>query len=311
MLRDRARAHGAEVRHGVMVEAIEIDTDGVVVRSSAGTERARYVIDATGQDRFVAKRRRSVRPYRHFGKAASFTHFEGIRSEAFDEIGPGNDIRVMMVPDGWAWVIPLAGDRLSIGLVHKRPGIRANDVVDYVASSPMLSRWTAGAKPRATQLLGNFSYKNAEPFGPRYACVGDAACFIDPVFSSGVSLAIASAESLVQRLSPALHEGRESDPGLMTSFATYMERGYDTFASLVYRFYNTAFVDNMIFGAPSEGDLRASVVSVLGGDVFRPDNRFRDMLLRGREQPWRRDQIAEGEGDIPDFEVAGETRGVV
>jgi hypothetical protein len=131
------------------------------------------------------------------------------------------------------------------------------------------------------------------------------------VFSSGVSLAIASAESLVQRLSPALHEGRESDPGLMTSFATYMERGYDTFASLVYRFYNTAFVDNMIFGAPSEGDLRASVVSVLGGDVFRLDNRFRDMLLRGREQPWRRDQIAEGEGDIPDFEVAGETRGVV
>jgi hypothetical protein len=66
-----------------------------------------------------------------------------------------------------------------------------------------------------------------------------------------------------------------------------MDRAYETFAALVYRFYHTHFVDRMIFRAPEDGDLRSSVTSVFAGDVFREDNTFIHMLLNARSHPWR------------------------
>ncbi len=76
-----------------------------------------------------------------------------------------------------------------------------------------------------------------------------------------------------------------------------MKRGYDTFASLVYRFYNTRFVDNLIFGAPTEGRLRAGVVSVLAGDVFRENNEFQEMLLDSRRHRFHTGVPRESGGD--------------
>jgi hypothetical protein len=85
-------------------------------------------------------------------------------------------------------------------------------------------------------------------------------------------------------LLPALEAGSEADPDLMKSGTASMERAYATFADLVHRFYNTRFVDNMIFNAPAHGETRAGVISVLAGDVFRQDNPFQEMLLRSRFQ---------------------------
>jgi flavin-dependent dehydrogenase len=291
-LAERARAHGADLRHGVRVRSVEIDDDEVRVETSEGTERARFFIDATGQDRFLARKQRSVRPYRHFGRAAVFTHFEELTEEGWALVGEGNDIRIMMVDDGWAWVIPLTGKRLSVGLVMRKQGITKEMLDEYLASSKLISAMTAGARRRETRLLGNYSFKNAMPSGKRYACVGDSSCFIDPVFSSGVTLALTSAKETVARLSPALARGDEADPELMKPIHEATAQGYETFAALVHRFYNTKIVDNLIFGAPADGELRPSVVSVLGGDVFREDNPFRDMLLNSRSTPWREEEKA-------------------
>jgi flavin-dependent dehydrogenase len=136
-------------------------------------------------------------------------------------------------------------------------------------------------------LIGNFSFENTAASGARYSCVGDAASFIDPVFSSGVSLAIHRGLAVAARLIPALEAGDEAEPELMAPVEISMRKGYDTFAALVYRFYNTNFVDNLIFGAPDQGRLRAGVISVLAGDVFRNDNDFQDMLLSSRRHPFR------------------------
>ena len=136
-------------------------------------------------------------------------------------------------------------------------------------------------------MIANFSFENERASGPRFACVGDSACFIDPVFSSGVSLAILRAVEVAERLLPALKEQREGDPDLMAPMESTTKRAYETFAALVFRFYNTNFVDNMIFGAPSEGHFRAGVISVLAGDVFRNDNPFQEMLLRSRRHEIR------------------------
>lgn len=282
MLRDRASSAGAEIRHGVRVNDVEVLGDRVVVNTDKGKETARYLVDASGQDRLLGKQQHSIAPYKHFGKAASFAHYEGISPAVQQEFAPHNDIRVMLVDEGWAWVIPLAGARMSIGLVSRQQGQRAQDVLDYVGSSKALSRWTHGARPSAPRLIGNFSFENTKSHGARFACVGDAAAFIDPVFSSGVSLAMLGASALCERLVPALAAGTEAEPELTEHTHAATQRGYATFAALVYRFYNTHFARNFILGAPAAGALRPSVTSVLAGDVLRPDNQFRDMLLSSR-----------------------------
>lgn len=282
VLRDRALELGAEIRHGVRVTGVEIGEREVTVQTDAGVERARFFIDASGQDRLLGRQHRSIEPYRHFGKAASFVHFEGISAQTVAEFAPHYDIRVMLIDDGWAWVIPLTGERLSVGVVSRKQGLNKSDVLDYVASSRALQRWTHGAYPTAPRLIGNFSFRNTRSHGARFACVGDASCFIDPVFSSGVSLAMLGAVALSERLVPALARGYEAAANLSQETEEATSRGYATFASLVYRWYNTHFARNFILGAPAAGALRPSVTSVLAGDVLREDNQFRDMLLSSR-----------------------------
>ncbi|MBY0402110.1 tryptophan 7-halogenase [Myxococcota bacterium] len=300
LLRDRAEQVGAVLRHRFEVEDVETDAAGVRVRirpvgegtgGETGGERivehGRYFIDATGQDRFLARKHGTGRALERFGRAAVFTHFAGLSPAAQAEIAPYNDIRVVIVPDGWLWGIPLTGNRLSVGIVKRTPGLRRSDLDDYLASSPLFGRLLAGAERLQTRMVANFSFENEQASGLRYACVGDSACFIDPVFSSGVSLAILRAIEVSKRLLPALDEKREGDPALMKPMEDATKRAYETFASLVFRFYNTNFIDNMIFGAPDEGRFRAGVISVLAGDVFRDDNPFQDMLLRSRRHAIR------------------------
>jgi flavin-dependent dehydrogenase len=284
LLRDRARETGASVRHGESVLDVGLGPDRVRVKLQSGTEEARYFIDATGQDRLLAKKLRSGRAYQQFGKAAVFTHFSGLGNSARAEFEPDNDIRIVVIPDGWLWAIPLAGARLSVGLVSRKPGLRRERLDEYLAGSALFGRLTDGARRHETSLVGNFSFENTRSSGSRYTCVGDSACFIDPVFSSGVSLAILRAAAVARRLVPALSAGCEAEPDLMTSVEASMTRAYDTFASLVHRFYNTRFVDHIIFGAPPNGAHRSGVISVLSGDVFREDNPFQDMLLKSRRQ---------------------------
>lgn len=282
LLRDRAAELGAEVRHGVRVTNVAFEGERVRVQTDQGDLLTRFLVDATGQDRLLGKQNRSIEPYRHFGKAASFMHFEGLSQQTLAEFAPHNDIRVMLVDEGWAWVIPLANARLSVGLVSRKQGLSDNDVRAYVASSPLLSRWTRGTRASEPRLIGNFSFRNTTPSGARFACVGDSACFIDPVFSSGVSLAMLSASALVEQLVPALAAGTEASPDLISASHEEMQRGYATFAALVYRFYNTHFARNFILGAPAAGALRPAVTSVLAGDVLRFDNDFQTMLLNSR-----------------------------
>ncbi|MCA9671219.1 MAG: tryptophan 7-halogenase [Myxococcales bacterium] len=296
-LRDLARERGAEVRHGERDGKVcEVDIDpeaGVTVTLGSGArERGRYLVDASGQGRLMARRLGSVQPYEHFGKAAAFTHYAGVSDAAFAELLPQSHIRIMIIEDGWGWVIPLPGARLSVGVVSRGRGIRKEDVFDYVASSALVSRLTAGAEASAPRLVSNFSYRNASPHGARYCCIGDSACFIDPVFSSGVSLALVGAREVCEQLGDALEHGREGEPDLMQAHGEKMQRAYDVFAALVNRFYNTRFIDQVLFRAPDAGTLRRSVISVFTGDVFRPDNTFAAMLVSSRTQPPSHDQQA-------------------
>lgn len=283
MVRDRAVAAGAVVRHGETVTEVRFDDDRVRVRTESGVESARFLVDATGQDRLLARRNDAVLPYESFGKVAVYSRFEGLSDAAWDELGPEKDIRIVMLDDGWGWMIPLTGQRLSTGMVTRRKATR--ELLDEgLLAGRLARRLTAGATRCDTGVIRNFSYRNTRSTGPRYASIGDAAAFLDPIFSSGITLAMVGAEALADRLAPALEEGREADPELLDSHGAHMERGYRTFAALIDRFYNTRFADSVFFADSDDMPHRRGVMSVLAGDVWREDNPFQDLLLRANRR---------------------------
>lgn len=283
---DAAITAGAQFRAGVRVSQIEPDESGVTVQTSTGPLRARYVIDATGQDALLAHREKSMQRIEDFGLAAVFRHFEELSDEVWNELaneGKGN-IRILIIEDGWVWVIPLAGQRVSVGVVSRKRGISNELFEQTYAASPMLQRLTKGCPKSDLRIIRNFSYRNLKTRGARWACLGDAALFLDPVFSSGVSLAMLGGEKFADILTTALREGREDDPELTRPVSEHMAVAYTVFGSLVGAFYQTKIVENIFFAKDPMPAIKQGVISVLAGDVWRDDNEFQKMLLSSKRR---------------------------
>jgi flavin-dependent dehydrogenase len=286
-----ALGDGAKLEAGVRARFIEPDDAGVTVTTDRGSFRARFVIDATGQDALLGHRERSVRRIEEFGLAAMFRHFEGLSDDAWNELavlGQGN-IRVLMLEHGWAWVIPLAGKRLSVGVVTRKKGFTLELFEETYRASPMLRRLTQGSDPSPLRSIRNFSYQNRKPRGPRWACLGDAALFLDPVFSSGVSLAMLGGERLADTLAPALREHREADPELAAGASEHMTQAYTAFGTLVGAFYHTKLVHHLFFAEAPDPEMRRGLISMLAGDVWRDDNLFQRRLLASKRRRFEPD----------------------
>jgi flavin-dependent dehydrogenase len=275
-----AAARGAEVREGIKVTGVGFDADVARVETSAGPERARFFIDATGQDAFLARSRRTVEPLKGFGCVAVFRHYDGLKPEIAAELAETGNIKVLLVPDGWMWLIPLSPDRLSVGVVSRHAVSGPETLEQAEAASPLIQRLVAGATFSPARIIRNFSFRNGAAYGARHACIGDASCFLDPVFSSGVSLAMLGGESVADLLSAALREGREADPDLMADHAARMTVGYRAFATLIHRFYHARLCYNLFFPNPENAVYAPGITSLLGGDFWRDDNPFQQMLLR-------------------------------
>jgi flavin-dependent dehydrogenase len=273
---------GADVHEGERVTDWKLGPDQVVITTDKGEYTGRYFIDATGQDAMTARRNHTVDPIKGFGMGAAFCHFVGINEENQAEFAKTGNIRVLLVEDGWMWMIPLLDRKLSVGLVKNKKGVTPEILEQEIANSPMLQRMTVGCTRTQTRMIRNFSYINRNSFGPRWACIGDAACFLDPVFSSGVSLALLSGETMAEVLSEALKNGEEAAPTLAAGLTEHMYRGYRTFGSIIRAFYDTNIVENLFFYEDPEEDARRGFVSILAGDLWREDNRFQDALIDGR-----------------------------
>ncbi|NVB42502.1 tryptophan 7-halogenase [Pseudenhygromyxa sp. WMMC2535] len=293
LLLQAAERAGARVRQGHRVVEVEVGDDAVrvVAETTEGEPtrveaRARYLVDASGHKALLARQAKAIEPYRDFGRAAVFRRYTGLRPEIAAELEARGEIIIKIVDDGWMWMIPLLGGQLSLGLVKASGKVEAATLDAEIAASALIQRLTAGAEASPAACIGNFSYRNTAPYGRRYACIGDAACFLDPVFSSGIALAFAGAEGLAELLGPALADDREAEAELMAPLGEHMERGYEAFRRFIYRFYHSGLVDNILL-AERHGHqvFRQGVISVLAADVWRDDNPFQDMLLRARR--WR------------------------
>jgi flavin-dependent dehydrogenase len=279
-----AAERGAEIRYGVKVNDVTIEHDRVRVDTDGGEIEARYLLDASGQDAFLGRRRRALSPIKGFGIIAAFTHFDGLGPAAVEELESTGNIRVLIRDEGWGWLIPLRGARLSFGIVSRKQGEGPEIVTEAAKSSRLVTRLTEGASMRPPRLLRHWAYVNRESGGHRHTCIGDAAAFLDPVFSSGVSLAMLGGELAAERLAPALADGSEGNDDLMQPVHERMRRAYDSFGSLISSFYNTRLVQHFFFNDAPDPALRAGLISLLAGDVWRDDNPFQESLLRGRRR---------------------------
>lgn len=217
ILLDHARDCGAEIREETLVTKQETTAEGVSVecRNRDGSmirAAGKFVVDASGLGNFTAQRDGLRDYYKRHRKLAIFAHFSGVEMPSGREEG---DIIVVRLADSWSWMIPLAGGKTSIGLVmdsgdFKRDGRKPAEIFrSALDGAPAISMRMKNARQLGeVRVATDFSYRNRELIAPRLVRVGDAAGFIDPVFSSGVLLAMTSGRDGAAAVLQALAENQ-------------------------------------------------------------------------------------------------------
>ena len=271
LLLDNASKHGAEVREEVTVQGVDFDDDGATVRLAGQPGiRARYVIDASGRHTVIGQQQHLKKSYAHLQKFAVFAHYDNVRRP------PGDDgctlTRMVRAKDRWFWVIPLSDTKTSIGMVtdtatFKQWGQSPEEALESsFRAHPHFTNILAGAQ-RVTPVYstGDYSYRNTRLTGPRWMLAGDAAGFIDPVFSTGVFLAIASGEQAADAIHISLDRPQKS-AGLFARYEKRLNRVMDLYLRFVNSWYQHEFIE-VICQPTKHFNLPAAVNAVLAGNI--------------------------------------------
>lgn len=290
LLMDTAAGQGAEVHRGVNVRDVLFeDGRAVGVRAAANGNggavelAGRIMIDATGQSAMLSRRLDLGRVDYGLRHASIYTHFRGaIRDEGKDE----GATLILHTKSGecWFWYIPLAGDVVSVGvvgpmdtLVRNREGRPHEIFFEEVRNCAEIERRIAPARQcRPVSVMKDFSYRTEKMAGDGWIAIGDAFSFIDPVYSSGVFLALKSGEMAAEAAIDAIAADDLSGERL-GAFQPLLMRGVEAVRQLVNVFYDPNFsVGAFLRLYPQH---QSKVTRILIGDVFEIDftSMFEDM----------------------------------
>ncbi len=278
---------GARLRQGETVRSVSIDQQQVTVVTDKEILTARYLIDASGRSSFMGRMSQGISRIDNLGQFSLYTHYSNVNAEAAEALYETGDVQILMLDIGWFWIIPLSGRRLSLGLVVKdKEGLALRGAAlfrHYVDASPLLSELLMGAEQESDICSeADFSFCNECRFGERYACCGDAAGFLDPVFSSGVLIAVTSAERVADRLHVGFTEGREADAELHAEDDQDYVLGFQSMLLLVERFYRSNLVQNLFFESARDDSIKEQIAGLLAGDLWSGKNAFQQQLLNSR-----------------------------
>jgi FADH2-dependent halogenase len=280
ILLDHAAETGCDVRQQTPVNSFEIDDDGVTLSSGNGGQvvRAKYVIDCSGRNCLIGNRFQLKRPFPNLRKFSLYAYYDDVRRED----GPdGTLTRMVRTKDSWFWMIPLSGNTTSIGVVmdtEKFRGLKMNPeeaLAHCIAEQPVVNESMENAR-RVTNVYatGDFSYRNKQLFGDRWLLAGDAAGFIDPVFSSGVYLALLSGEQAADALNLVLDRPQQRAKAFRY-YERRIGRVLDIYLRWASAWYTQEFVE--VFLYPKEiFEVVPTVSAVLSG------NEIRDFSIRWR-----------------------------
>lgn len=283
MLLDHARSRGAEVWEGVEVTSLVREggrVAGVRVRDEAGRERelrASLTMDCTGREAFSAVRQGWRVKDPKLNKVAVWTYYEGaVRDEGID----AGATTVAFVPEkGWFWYIPQHGDRVSVGVVAEGRYLSRGGVKDpraiferEIGENKWIERHLApGRQVGQHYLTSEYSFHSRHCGTDGLLLAGDAFCFLDPVFSSGLMLALKSGVAA----GDAIHEGLVAGdlaPGRFVPYARAMREGIENMRRLVYAFYEKEFSFKQVIDRYPE--LAADITDCLSGDVNKDFSRL-------------------------------------
>jgi flavin-dependent dehydrogenase len=284
VLLDHAAESGADVREETGVDAVEFSEQDVAIKICRRDElplvpgraearpseiRARYLIDASGRNSILLAKFKLKKTYEHLQKLSIFAHYDGMtRAEGRD----GTLTRMVRALDRWFWVIPLSATRTSVGVVldgdvYKKSKLSAEDFLEQaIRDQPLLMEQMRHAE-RVTPVrtAADFSYRSTQLTGDRWMLAGDAAGFIDPVFSSGVFLAVLAGEQAADILHVVLDRPAKRKK-LFARYARNINKAMDVYLRFVDAWYSKEFIE--VFLHPQDLlQIPPAVNAVLGGNI--------------------------------------------
>lgn len=288
LLLDNAIEQGVDVRQGAQVIRFDLEAKpgvSVVARLQDGSEATFHgsmLIDASGQASLLAGRLGLREMDQELKNFAVFSHYEGAKRASGEEEG---DISVVLVPGGWWWVIPLRNDRTSVGLVGPSRNLRGQRPDQsyfeaQIAATPFVrDRLASATRVAPVRSVSDYSYVSRKLVGDRFVMIGDAAAFIDPVFSTGVYLGMVGAFRAAEAVDTALRSGNFARSQFL-GYEREAQKNVATYRRFVKGFYTPEFVDVLM--SPSDWlSLRAAITSLLAGfGVDRFDVNWRVQVFR-------------------------------
>ena len=286
LLLRHSASSGAEIREETAVEDVLFEGSraaGVRVRPADGGAseeiRARVVVDASGQGAVLSRKLGLRRFDPKLKRAALFAHYEGLR---WPEGSRPGDILLPIDRGVWYWIIPFSDGTCSVGGVFDPADVRFAEGAspetrfeELIARSRRMPALLEGAR-RFSKVYGvsDYSARSERLGGDGWVLVGDAATFLDPVFSTGVFLAMSTGEQAARTIDRALSRRGRVDARDFRSYERQANRMYARFRKFVYNFYDPVFFDAFTTPMPPEG-IRAAVVTTLAGGVERPSPAMR------------------------------------
>ncbi|MCS7166035.1 MAG: NAD(P)/FAD-dependent oxidoreductase [Gemmatales bacterium] len=277
LLLNNARKHGVQVHEGTRVMDVVFEGDRIRhlrIQHSDGREEmvwAPVIVDATGQSSLIANRLKIRRPDPRLKKGAVWTYYQGAYRD------PGLDEGATLVlhvagKQGWFWYIPLHHDIVSVGVVssieylfHNR-GSHEQIFYEEVERCPAVQRRLAcGRRVSGFFATRDFSYKATRCAGPGWVLIGDAFGFLDPIYSSGVFLALKSGELAADAIVEGFEKGDLSGMQL-GKWAPQFVRGMEAMRKLVYAFYEGFNFGRFVREYPQ---YRRHIIDLLVGDLFK------------------------------------------
>ncbi|MCY4402567.1 MAG: NAD(P)/FAD-dependent oxidoreductase [Candidatus Poribacteria bacterium] len=293
MLLDNAEEYGVEVRRGISVRKVLFEGDkavGVAAQngkiekdqdnSPLETIHGNVIVDSTGQRSLIGRQLNLNTIEPNLKKASLFTHYEGgHRDEGLDE--GATLIMHTEEKDSWFWSIPLPYNRTSVGVVggldyllqnRREPDGKLNAQKIFEEEldkcKPLKKRLENANQLFPIQTTKDFSYRASRIAGDNWVLIGDAFGFLDPVYSTGLFLALISGEMAADAITEAFQKNDYSEHQL-GSFGQRFAEGMEAFRKLVYAFYTKEFSFARFLSEYPEH--LGGIVDILSGDVYRRD----------------------------------------
>lgn len=297
----RARTVGAEIYEGATVRSADLsDPEKATVKVvlQDGTEksvRAKFLIDASGQHSFLASSMNVRKPYPGLDRVALFTHWINTK---YDAALTGGLIKIIYLGGeklGWLWVIPVGRNHLSIGVTLNNSYVREQKKVLGENWKELLYRQEVGfaenLKPilanadieHAVQVLGDYSYSVEKKYGSNFVHVGDSGAFLDPIFSSGIYIAMEVAERASRCIDVQLREGSERGQEQFKTEFNKIEGAYRLVEKFVRLFYQPELLNFSHAGVSDNGyqkflNAYEAFHYLLAGDFFSEYKKYEEFL---------------------------------